>query len=116
MKELTFEQLPSAVSLILEKLENIEARLAVLEKPLPKDQDVWMNVDELMEYHPDKPSKKTIYDWVTLRKVPYHKDGKRLRFLKSEIDKWLMGSYHKTEEEMYEESINFVNSKRLGRR
>ena len=116
MKDITFEMLPKAASLILEKLESIEARLAALEKPAPKDQDVWMNVDELMAYHPDKPSKKTIYDWVTCRRVPYHKDGKRLRFLKSEIDKWLMGSYHKTDEELYEESIRFANSRRLGRR
>lgn len=116
MESITFETLPSAVSLILDKVEKIETSLATLEKPAAEEPDRWMNIEELMEYHPDKPAKKTVYDWVTLRKVPYHKDGKRLRFLKSEIDNWLKSAYHKTEEEMYEESIRFVNSRREGRR
>lgn len=116
MTNITFETLPSAVSVLLDKVEKIEKSLASMGQPAAEAADRWMNIQELMEYHPDKPAKKTVYDWVTLRKIPYHKDGKRLRFLKSEIDKWLMSAYHKTEEEMYEESIRFVNSKREGRR
>ena len=75
-----------------------------------------MDVEGLMTYHPDKPARKTIYDWVTLRRVPYHKDGKRLRFLRSEIDAWLAGGYHKTEDEMQEAAVDYVNSKRGGLR
>ena len=115
MKEITFESLPSAVSILLEKMEKIENSLAGFDGTATEP-DKWMNVEELMAYHPDRPAKKTIYDWVTLRKVPYHKDGKRLRFLKSEIDRWLMSAYHKTEDELYEESVSFVNGRRGGRR
>ena len=115
MGNITFEMLPSAVSMLLDKVEKIESYLAGMNHSA-EEPDRWMNIDELMAYHPDKPAKKTVYDWVTMRRVPYHKDGKRLRFLKSEIDRWLMSAYHKTEDEMYEESVRFVNARREGKR
>ena len=115
MGNITFEMLPSAVSMLLDKVEKIESHLAGMNHSA-EEPDRWMNIDELMAYHPDKPAKKTIYDWVTTRRVPYHKDGKRLRFLKSEIDRWLMSAYHKTEDEMFEESVRFVNARREGKR
>lgn len=115
MGNITFEMLPSAVSMLLDKVEKIENHLAGMNHSA-EEPDKWMNIDELMAYHPDRPAKKTVYDWVTTRRVPYHKDGKRLRFLKSEIDRWLMSAYHKTEDEMYEESVRFVNAKREGKR
>lgn len=115
MGNITFEMLPSAVSMLLDKVEKIENHLAGMNNSA-EEPDRWMNIDELMAYHPDKPAKKTVYDWVTMRRVPYHKDGKRLRFLKSEIDRWLMSAYHKTEDEMYEESVRFVNARREGKR
>lgn len=70
MESITFETLPSAVSLILNKVEKIETSLASLEKLSAEEPDRWMNIDKLIEYHPDKPAKKTVYDWVTLRKSP----------------------------------------------
>lgn len=51
--------------------------------------DVWFDLRELCEYHPDKPSKATVYGWVNSKNIPVHKGGKKLRFLKSEIDNWL---------------------------
>lgn len=34
-------------------------------------------------------SKKTIYEWVHLKKIPFLKVGSLLRFRPSEIEKWL---------------------------
>ena len=113
-RAITLENLPQAVKLILEKVEKIETSLETLTAHAPEEQDQWMDVEGLMAYHPDRPARKTIYDWVTLRRVPYHKDGKRLRFLRSEIDAWLAGGYHKTEDEMQEAAVDYVNSKRGG--
>lgn len=115
-RAITLENLPQAVKLILEKVEKIETSLETLKAHAPEEQDQWMDVEGLMAYHPDKPARKTIYDWVTLRRVPYHKDGKRLRFLRSEIDAWLAGGYHKTEDEMQEAAVDYVNAKRGGLR
>lgn len=49
----------------------------------------WLNLDELVEYLPDKPSKATIYTLTAGFKIPFHKRGKRLYFSKNEIDAWL---------------------------
>ncbi len=52
----------------------------------------WMNINDLCEYHPDKPSKNTVYAWVAKRKIPFHKPAgaKKLRFLREEVDQWLL--------------------------
>ena len=115
-RAITLENLPQAVKLILEKVEKIETSLETLRAHAPEAQDQWFDVDGLRAYHPDHPARKTIYDWVTLRRVPYHKDGKRLRFLKSEIDAWLAGGYHKTDDEMQVEAVDYINAKRGGAR
>ena len=110
----TFETMPAALDSLTEKVNQLVALVEKLTNTEPTH-DEWMDVDGLCAYHPDKPAKKTVYDWVTCRRVPYHKDGKRLRFLKSEIDAWLAGGYHKTDDEMQEEAVNYVNAKREGR-
>ena len=115
-RAITLENLPQAVKLILEKVEKIETSLETLQAHAPEVSDQWFDVDGLRAYHPDHPARKTIYDWVTLRRVPYHKDGKRLRFLKSEIDAWLAGGYHKTDDEMQEAAVDYVNAIRGGAR
>ena len=54
--------------------------------------DVWLDIKELCEYLPNKPKKQTIYGYISASKIPVHKSKgeKKLRFLKSEIDAWLM--------------------------
>jgi excisionase family DNA binding protein len=65
-------------------------RKVLSERPLQNDvQNEWLNINELSEYLPDKPVKATIYSWVQNNSIPHHKGGKKLRFLKSEIDQWL---------------------------
>ena len=110
----TFETMPSKLDILEEKVNRLVALVENLTvaKPIP---DEWMDVDGLCSYHPDRPAKKTVYDWVTLRRVPYHKDGKRLRFLKSEIDAWLAGGYHQTDDEMQASAVDHINGKREGR-
>ena len=110
----TLETMPTKLDILEEKGHRLVAPVEQRTVAEPV-QDQWMDVDGLCSYHPDRPAKKTVYDWVTLRRVPYHKDGKRLRFLKSEIDAWLAGGYHKTDDEMQEAAVDYVNQKREGR-
>jgi len=56
--------------------------------------DQWFNINELCAYHPEKPAKSTVYAWVAAREIPFHKKGKKLLFLKSEIDNWIKGNYN----------------------
>ena len=108
--------MPTAMATLLEKVERIENLLSNGVLSSAEEKDKWFNVEDLQEYHPNHPAKATIYDWVCQRRIPYHKDGKKLRFLKSEIDSWLMSSYHKTDEEMQNEAIDYVNGKRGGKK
>ena len=111
---ITLEQVPQIVASLEQKVDRLVNLVLELKDAKGDTPDEWMDVEGLMAYHPDKPARKTIYDLVTLRRVPYHKDGKRLRFLRSEIDAWLAGGYHNTEDEMQEAAVDYVNAKRGG--
>ena len=70
--------------------------------------NAWVVIAEIRTYHPDKPARATVYEWVNLKKVPVHKDGKRLRFLKSEIDEWLCKGRRMTQEEIDQEAYSYL--------
>jgi excisionase family DNA binding protein len=77
----------------------------------PTETDRWFNLSELCNYHPDKPSKPTVYGWVNAGIIPVHKGGKKLRFLKSEIDEWLKQGRKKTISETEIEPLNYLKKK-----
>lgn len=89
MSEITFEKLPMIVSQLRDEIVNLKKFL--IEKKWDQDQDSvhWLNLTELCEYLPDKPSKATVYSWIHNRSIPHHKGPKKLRFLRAEIDTWL---------------------------
>jgi len=76
--------------------------------------DNWFNVEELRRYHPDKPTKQTVYGWVSAGTIPVHKNGKKLRFLKSEIDAWLKQGRKKTMAEIAAEADQYLIKKKRG--
>jgi excisionase family DNA binding protein len=78
----------------------------------PTETDRWFDLNELCQYHPDKPTKPTVYGWVNARGIPVHKGGKKLRFLKSEIDDWLKQGRKKTWAETAKEAGTYLGSKR----
>lgn len=77
----------------------------------PTETDRWFDLNELCIYHPDKPSKPTVYGWVNVGTIPVHKGGKKLRFLKSEIDSWLRQGRKKTNAEIATEANNYQKKK-----
>ncbi len=96
MTELTYNDLPQAVTQLYNKLENIERLL--LEKSttaLPQPES-WFDLNELVKYDPEKRTKPTFYGYIHRREIPFHKRLKKVVFLKSEIDSWLMQGKKKT--------------------
>ena len=75
------------------------------------ESDRWFDLNELCKYHPDKPTKPTVYGWVNAGSIPVHKGGKKLRFLKSEIDTWLKQGRKKTLDETARETESYINKK-----
>lgn len=78
-----------------------------------KQTNAWFTLTELCEYHPDKPTKATVYGWVNAGTIPVHKGGKKLRFLKSEIDEWLKQGRKKTRYEAANEAEHYLTAKRV---
>ena len=108
-EKITFEHVPSVLAFLVKEIKEMK-ELIVTNLKLDQKEDVWMDVNALREYHPAHPAKQTIYDWVTHKSIPYHTDGHRLRFLRSEIDEWLMGGFHQAECESYEDAIGYINT------
>ncbi len=112
MEVLTLEALPKAFIEFTNEV-NEKFRL-LLEKgnEQPTETDQWFDLNEFCQYHPDKPSKATAYGWVHNRLIPVHKGGKKLRFLKSEIDAWLKQGRKKTLAETASEADTYLQTKK----
>lgn len=103
-KTITFNEVPGAISNLIQKIDNLEELIEMSLSP-KKDEVIWMNVDELCDYLPAKPAKQTVYGWVCEKFIPYHKKGKRLQFMKSEIDEWLLKDDSENTEEHIKAAI-----------
>lgn len=95
------------------RLGNIETLLLDLKHATAKqtDNDVsWLDINQLCSYHPEKPARATVYTWVRERRIPFHKKGKKLIFLRSEIDEWLKQGRCKTIDEIHHEAETYLRS------
>jgi predicted DNA-binding transcriptional regulator AlpA len=55
-----------------------------------------------------------VYGWVNAGTIPVHKGGKKLRFLKSEINNWLKQGRKKTLAELASEADTYLSNKKKG--
>lgn len=78
----------------------------------PTETDLWFDLTKLCNYLPDKPAKPTVYGWVHAGLIPCHKGGKKLRFLKSEIDIWLKKGRKKSLSEIDADTDAFISSRK----
>ena len=112
--EISHNNMPQALAYLIGKVDGLETLLSVQTRGNTEPADRWFNLKELCEYLPDRPARQTVYGWISQRAIPHYKKGKKLQFLKSEIDEWLKTDKHKTTSELYAEAQQFVNSKRGG--
>ena len=114
---LTFDKMPQAIEYLVgtvNQLQNLLLQHLDKEK-LQRLEDRWLNTADLIEYHPDHPARSTIYAWVAANIIPYHKTGKKLQSLQSEIDEWIKSTRNKTDEEIQDNAINYVNQRRIAK-
>ena len=110
---LTLETLPKAFTLLTNEVSEIKRLLLEKSNEQPTETDRWFDLNELCVYHPDKPSKPTVYGWVNASTIPVHKGSKKLRFLKSEIDNWLRQGRKKTLAETASEAEQYLKPKKV---
>jgi excisionase family DNA binding protein len=113
---LTLETLPKAFTRLTYEVSEIKRLLLERSNEQPTETDRWFDLNELCAYHPDRPSKPTVYGWVNAGTIPVHKGGKKLRFLKSEIDLFLKQGKKKTLAETASEAESYLLTKKGGRK
>ena len=113
-QRISFDQMPEMVSELKAEIQDLKALVLQLVGQ-PKDTDRWFNLQELRDYIPEHPAQSTIYRWIGEHAIPYHKRGRKLSFSQKEIDAWLQTGRHKTDAEMSEEAVTFINHRREGR-
>lgn len=111
---LTLETLPKAFTNLTKEVSEIKRLLLEKSNEQPTESDRWFDLNELCVYHPDKPSKPTVYGWVNAGTIPVHKGDKKLRFLKSDIDAWLRQGRKKTYAEIASEAEQYLAKKKGG--
>lgn len=90
----------------LEILIENSVKRAISNTQSKPEADRWFDIDQLCEYLPGKLAKSTVYAKIHNRTIPHKKVGKRLAFLKSEIDAWLKSKGRKTIQEIEAEVDN----------
>lgn len=111
MKNLTLENLPSAVSQLNDKLEQIE-RLIIESKKKPENQsDKLLTIEEAAEFL--HLSKATCYSKVSRGELPFMKmkRSKRLYFSRKELLEYLKEGRKKTNAEIEEEAHTYLKKK-----
>lgn len=100
-KDLSFNDMPHAIEFLVDRILSMSEQIEVISEKIGQTiPDQWMTIDDLATYLPDKPSVQTVYTWVGQKLIPYNKVGKRLYFLKSDIDDWLKNGRRKTAAEI----------------
>lgn len=103
MNQLTFDQLPEAVSKLYNKLDNIERLLtekAITSQPEADQPLTITQAGEILNL-----SVPTIYGLVSRSAIPHSKKGKRLYFSKQELLDWVKSGRRKTKDEIAEQVI-----------
>lgn len=110
--------IPMLMANLLEDNKILSAKIDALNRKISasvgnsKDDDQRMDVNEAQKYIPGHPAVQTIYGWTSNNMIPYHKVGKRIYFVKSELDAWLSKEQHKSQEDLREEAEEYVNNRR----
>ena len=86
MQTLSFEQLPGAVTELFRKLEGIESVLLQLTDTRPKVNER-LTAKAAADYL--NIALPTLYSHSSKKAIPFYKTGKKLSFLKSDLDEYL---------------------------
>ena len=112
---MTFNDVPQALSLLLEKVTRLESLLETKTQAPKAKQDEMMDLKGLQDFHPEHRAAATIYKWVRIGQIPYYKTGKKLIFKRSEIEAWINDGRQMTDAEIEAEAIDYINRRRTGK-
>ena len=99
MEKINFENLPQAVSLLLEKVDSLEQLLKsqqTIISQAPSDRP--MSIKEAAKFV--NLTVPTLYGFVSKRTIPFSKVGKRLYFSENELTSWIQNGRQQTRDEL----------------
>lgn len=92
-EELTFNDLPVAVALVLDKVEKLEIAVSNLREDIYKSRKPVVDQHQPIEFEEAcsflKMSKSTLYHYVQHSLIPTTKKGKKYIFFRDELVRWL---------------------------
>ena len=74
-KRLTFDDMPSILSNIINKLIIIEDKVSQLTLSNEIVEE-WLSVKDLCDYLPSHPAEQTVYGWTSSHFIPFYKKVK----------------------------------------
>ena len=98
MEKVNFENLPQAVSLLLEKVDSLEQLLKSQQTSNRVASDKPMSIIEAAKFV--NLTVPTLYGFVSKRSIPFSKVGKRLYFSETELTSWIQCGRQKTCDEL----------------
>lgn len=95
-KNITFESLPFAVMELTDKVDLI---INLLDTNVRKREEIpkYMNTEKVLAYFKKNGfpmSVSRLYKLTSIGKIPVHKSGSKLLFIKEEIDQWSEANIH----------------------
>lgn len=92
--------------------QTVNACLSHNKQPTPQDADKWFDLPGFCKYHPEKPAKQTVYQWLSDSNsdLPRHKKGKKVYFRKSEVDQWLASGKQYTRRDAANDANSFLSA------
>jgi excisionase family DNA binding protein len=106
MEILSFDKLPEAVSMLLEKVSHIE--LLLEGQPQQVQGEDLLTISQASQFL--DLAVPTLYSKVSRKEIPVNKQGKRLYFYKSELQEWIKQGRKRTFAEI-RDSVQFVRGR-----
>ena len=111
MENLTFDQLPQAVTMLTKEVSELKRLLIERqEQPIKQEEDKLLTVQEAAQFL--NLTVPTIYSKVSKGELPVMKRGKRLYFSRTELMEYLKEGRKKTFDEIATEADNYLTAKK----
>jgi len=110
--ELTFENLPKAVTLLANEISEIKRLLLEGNTEQHNQQNQLLTIQQAGELL--NLSVPTLYGYVQRAEIPVSKKGKRLYFSKNELIEWVQEGRKKTISEIEADAGSYLSKKKKG--
>jgi len=113
-QNLTFNDYFQSFNDLKKEVSELKSLLLNKAEPPTEQAEQWLDLNDLIQYDPEKRTKPTWYSKISKGEVPYHKRGKKVYFLKSEIDAWLKAGKCKSNAEIEQEAEAYLLNNKKG--